>query len=369
MGINPFTPAFGSMPRYMAGRNEIIDNIRKGIQNGPGDPNRATIFIGSRGSGKTVLLSGISSAVSEDGWVAVNVSANDGMLESIVEQAKLNASHLLPKQAAKRIAGIQAFGFGVSIESVPTEAPSWRVRMSNLLDVLGENGTGLLISVDEVDVKFQDMVTLVSVFQHFIRERREVALIMAGLPGKVLQLFQHDSISFIRRAFQHHLGSIGIQEVKLAMRKTIESSGRDISSDALDAAAHSTGGFPFLIQLIGYYAWQQSEGKKKITAADVSQAAVVAEEKMDQMIIDNTVKEISDGDMSFLLAMLPDEGESSIADIRQRLSISSASAAQYRLRLIKFGVIEPYGRGKVQFQMPLLKKYLLKRYGAEISRD
>jgi hypothetical protein len=364
MDINPFTPAFGSIPRYMAGRGEIIDDVLKGLGNGPGDPNRATILVGPRGSGKTVLLSSISLAASENGWVTASVTAEDDMLESILEQAKRNAAHLLPVKARKRITGIQAFGFGVSLETIPATAPSWRMRMSDLLDVLAGNGTGLLISVDEADVKFPDMVTLISVFQHFAGERREVALLMAGLPGKVLQMFQHDSISFVRRAFQHDLGTIGMQEVKLAIKKTVESSGRSISQDALEAAADYTGGFPFLIQLIGYYAWQQTDGKKKIATHDIENALLVSEEKMDRMILDSTIKEISKGDLEFLLAMLPDEGESSIAEIRSRLNISSASVAQYRLRLIRLGIIEPYGRGKVQFQMPLLKKYLMKHYVA-----
>jgi hypothetical protein len=58
--------------------------------------------------------------------------------------------------------------------------------------------------------------------------------------------------------------------------------------------------------------------------------------------------------------MLPDDKESKISDIIERLGCSANFAAQYRLRLIKQGVIEEYGRGKVQFAMPLLKEYLAK---------
>jgi hypothetical protein len=345
----------------MAGRSRIIDDVTGGLENGPGDPNRATILIGSRGSGKTVLLRSISERASAIGWITANVTAEDGMLESIIEQAKRNAEHILPKESRKSISGIQAFGFGVTIESIPPNAPSWRFRMSDMLDILAKAGTGLLISVDEVDVKYQELVTLVSVFQHFIGEKKDVALMMAGLPGKVLQMFQHDTISFVRRAFQHDLSNVGIEEVKSAMRKTIEASGRTISEKALCEAAAYTEGFPFLIQLIGYYAWQESEGKT-IDVSDVKQALLIAEENMDRMILDNTIRDLSDADVAFLVAMLPDPDISLMSDIRTRTGTTTQQAAQQRLRLIRSGVIEPYGRGKVRFQMPLLRKYLQKHH-------
>jgi len=57
---NPFTPAFGSEPMFLAGRERIIEDIIGGLENGPGDPNRASILVGPRGSGKTVLLTRIA---------------------------------------------------------------------------------------------------------------------------------------------------------------------------------------------------------------------------------------------------------------------------------------------------------------------
>jgi len=72
----------------------------------------------------------------------------------------------------------------------------------------------------------------------------------------------------------------------------------------------------------------------------------------------STVNELSEKDLSFLLAMLPDKAESKISEITNRLGITANLAGQYRLRLIKQGVIEEYGRGRVQFAIPLFKKYL-----------
>ena len=41
---NPFTPTFGSVPPFLAGREHILRDINRGFINGPGDPNLSTIF-------------------------------------------------------------------------------------------------------------------------------------------------------------------------------------------------------------------------------------------------------------------------------------------------------------------------------------
>ncbi|MDR2108274.1 MAG: ATP-binding protein, partial [Coriobacteriales bacterium] len=219
---------------------------------------------------------------------------------------------------------------------------------------------GLLITVDEVDARFDEMLTLVADFQHFVREKRNVALLMAALPGKVLQMFNNDSVTFVRRSFQHRLDTIKRDDARLAIRKTIEASGRSIESDALEVAVERTGGFPFLVQLVGYHIWRQSSQSKQISLEDARRGIISAEEDMDRMILETTIKELSDKDVAFLHAMAQDDAESRLGDVAKRLKISSAAAGQYRLRLIRQGVIEEYGRGKVQFALPLLRDYLRK---------
>lgn len=54
----------------------------------------------------------------------------------------------------------------------------------------------------------------------------------------------------------------------------------------------------------------------------------------------------------------PDEGTSSIADVAQRMGVSSNYASQYRSRLIEQGVIETRGHGKVAFDMPFFREYV-----------
>lgn len=42
---NLFTPTFGMVPPFMAGRTYIIDDILRALDRGPGDPNLSTSFL------------------------------------------------------------------------------------------------------------------------------------------------------------------------------------------------------------------------------------------------------------------------------------------------------------------------------------
>jgi hypothetical protein len=185
---------------------------------------------------------------------------------------------------------------------------------------------------------------------------------MAGLPYNISLLLRDDSISYIRRAFQHRLNPIDLDEVELSMRKTVELAGRRIDSEALVVAAKGTGGFPFMIQLVGYQMWRQSPENKTIRLPDAEAGIRFATADMERMIFEATLRELSRRDMDFLLAMTEDDGVSKMAEIAGRMGASITYAGQYRLRLIEQGIIGDRGTGKVGFEVPMLREYLLERY-------
>ena len=359
---NPFTPTFGSIPMLLAGRDRIVADILGGLENGPGDPNRATIFVGARGTGKTVLLTKISEEASANGWISVNINADSGMLDEISVQLRDNAGELLSEESKSFITSISIGGAGLSREMAQrTQKSTWRSEMTSIISELNEKGAGVVITVDEVNVKIDEMRTLIVAFQHFVRERREVALIMAGLPQKVSNLLKDDAISFLRRAFQHSMVPIEESEVRYSMKKTIELGGRAIETQALDFAVKSAKGFPFLIQLIGYHMWRQQPENNAISFNDAQEGVYLAQSDLDRMIFESTYRELSEKDIAFLTAMLADNDYSNISDIAARLKVSSKYAGIYRKRLIEQGIIGSSGYGKVAFELPMFREYLQNR--------
>lgn len=358
MSKNPFTPTFGSVPPFMAGREQILSDIEGAFDNGPGDPNLSTIFTGARGTGKTALLTYLSQAALAHGWVSANVSAMPGMLEDIIERANEAAAEFVTQRNGARLKGITVGALGLDWEYKDAERGNWRSRMNALLKQLEKYDIGLLITIDEVSVDSEEMLQLASVYQHFVREGRKTALFMAGLPYKVSALLRDDSVSFLRRSQQHQLGRIPDFEIADALVKTVNGAGKVIEAPALEKAVDSIDGFPFMMQLVGYRVWNAAGEALTITEANVEAGAKLAQLEMRDRILETTYRELSEGDLKFLSAMLEDPSESRISELAKRMGVSSSYASQYKRRLLDQGVIGERGRGVVAFDIPAFREFL-----------
>ena len=364
---NPFTPNFGQVPIHMAGRSFLISEMSTAFDNAPGDPNLTSILVGARGTGKTALLTCFANLAEQGGWLAVNVSCIPGMLEDVLEQTQRKASAFIEKDPEKHLSGI-SFGQVFGLEWERKEAPdrNWRTRMADILDVLDELDIGLLITIDEVNPKLDEMIQIASVYQHFIREERKVALAMAGLPYKVSALLSDQSVSFLRRASQQRLGRIEDYEVELAFRQTVEAFDKTVDSKALEKAVAAIDGFPFMMQLVGFRSWQMSGDRTCIEVSDIEQGIELAGNDMKVRVLRATLDELSERDLEFLQAMLPDEELSATADIEKRLKKSPSHVSTYRRRLLEQGVIENRGRTRVGFALPMLREYLPEYMGSNL---
>ena len=364
MTSNPFTPSFGSVPAHMAGREPIVHELVSALDNGVGDPNLTTIISGARGTGKTALLAHLADLAIARGWIAVNVSALPGMLEEVVQQAWKSSEHLVAPDTALKLKGICIPSVAeISFDDAIAPSPTWRIRMGELFDALSATDTGLLLTVDEVREDLDEMVQLASAFQHFVREGRKAALFMAGLPSHVSALLQNKSVSFLRRANYYEIGTVDDWEIEHAMRLTIEDGGRTAQPDALAKAVEVTAGFPYMMQLVGYRAWNESPDSEALSLADVEAGAHGARNDMQRKIFDTTFRELSKGDVRFLAAMLEDDGPSELADIAARLGKKSNYASEYKRRLIEQGVLADCGQGYLRIDIPLFKDYLRDRLG------
>ncbi len=355
---NPFTPNFGQVPIHMAGRSDIVEEMRDAFDNGPGDPNLCTLFTGTRGTGKTALLLLLAQEAEQRGWISVSVTAVPGMLEDIYEQTMRKAANLVDSDDGPHMKAI-SLGQIIGIEWENTNPPSlnWRSRMTALLDALAETGTGLVITVDEVDPDLDEIVQLATVYQHFVGENRNVSLLMAGLPHRISTLLGGKSISFLRRANRVALERIGQADVTDAFAQTVEIGGKSITDEALGEAVQAIGGFPFMMQLVGYRSWKAS-GKGDIEREHVRRGIALAQDDMRNRVLKATLDELSGRDLDFLLAMLQDERPSRTSDIAARIDMTPGNASTYRKRLLKQGVIEDARRGEVQFALPFLREYL-----------
>lgn len=359
---NPFTPSFGEIPEHLAGRRDLIADFKRAFGSARRRPELTSLFSGARGMGKTTLLSVLAHQAEGQGWISVNTTALPGMLDDIELEVRRRAQHLLAPAPGMSIASVGIPDVvAVSLKEPEQAAGNWRSRMTGLLDQLETAETGLLITVDELDPSLPEMIELAAVYQHFIREDRKVALLMAGLPHNVSTLLNDKTVSFLRRAQQYKLGRVADYEVREALFKTVVDNGRAADSNGLDCAVKAIAGFPFLIQLVGYRAWDVCPDSLEISAGDFERGIDLARAEMNDRILEATYRELSPADLLFAEAMLQDEEVSRTADLVDRLGWSSSQVAQYRRRLIEGGVIAERGRGLVAFDLPFFKEYLTDR--------
>jgi len=95
----------------------------------------------------------------------------------------------------------------------------------------------------------------------------------AGLPSTVNDLLSDDVLTLLRRADRHNLAAVAAADVADALRQPIEATSRQIEDDALAEAADGTGGYPFLIQLIGYWIWRIRDAAAEIDLAQVREGS------------------------------------------------------------------------------------------------
>ena len=354
---NPFTPTFGKVPFALAGRDDCIDDVMGGLAGVPGDPYRSVIFYGPRGSGKTVLMETIGRYASEQGWICANAVAREGLYERLLWQICKNARHLLPLPNKSTITSVTLGPLGFTRE-VERTVTGQNIQLHELVEALNEQGVGVLFCVDEADPDCGEFREFVSTYQFFVREDRDVALIIGGLPGKVSSLIVDENISFIRRAFQRPLGAIPQESVEEAIRATIEGNGRHIEPAALALCAEATGGFAYAIQVVGYYLWRESPTDRDFNEEDAKLAIRLMRHEMERSVFIPTLKSLRVREEDYLRAMAQDEGPSSTGDVARRMGIGMTNASNLRRRLIDQGLIREVRMGVVEFDVPLLQDYL-----------
>ena len=377
MLTNPFTPTFGVSPPMLVGRDDLIEEFASALDDGPGASGRATIYTGARGTGKTVMLNKVQDVAKKNGWLVISETATPGFINRLATIHLPSILANLMDQGKKRISGVTLpFGAGGATWDNPVTAnlpTNFRSQLELVTDVLAEYDTGVLITIDEIHYRqIEELREFGATIQHAFRDSRNVAFAAAGLPSAVSPVLNDDVLTFLRRAERYNLGRVSLSDVEQAIREPIEENGREIDAVACTEAAQATGGYPFLIQLIGQYIWRQNPKEKTITSSDVAEGVAAARRRMGSLVYEPALADISSIDRTFLVAMSQDDGPSKMSDICSRLGVSANYAGQYRLRLIEAGMIESVNYGEVDFAQPLLREYLTERaasLAAQITDD
>jgi hypothetical protein len=189
---------------------------------------------------------------------------------------------------------------------------------------------------------------------------------MAGLPSAVSSLLSDDVLTFLRRADKQVLSDVPVDEVHDALVATITDNGRTINEEASQIAAEATGGYPFLVQLVGYHLWRSTD-RTDIDRNATNQGIAAARRRLGSLVHETALNDLSDVDRTFLMAMSPDNGPSRMGNILSRMGgVAPQYGNVYKNRLIEAGMIDSVGHGKVDYALPYLRDFL-REHGASLG--
>jgi hypothetical protein len=354
----PYNPSFGELPYCILGRKKILEDIRFAFENNLSDPYRTVLFSGARGVGKTVLLEKIVELSLEYGYVSVNLTAGDMMIKDLFDQLFERTQHVLSQK--RKIKSVSLKSFHVEFFNDNGEL-GLRTRLERALSKLNDLGIGLLITIDEVYKTAPGLGEMIIAYQHYKREGRNVALMLAGLPKNVSEILSDSeetkNFTFLRRAERVILKDVPIEEVTQLYHSTFNEAKKVLSMDDAVFMAETTKGYPFMVQLVGYYVWRKTG--EKTGRNDILAGIELAKERLGVLVFEASLNDISEKDLAFLRAMASFDMPVLTADVQKKMGVSQSYIQQYRLRLLETELIYSPAYGKLDFSIPYLKEYLV----------
>lgn len=355
-----FHPTFGSRPARIVGRDAEIELFSEGLRSPIGSRERCILLLGQRGMGKTALLLEFEDIAKRQGFVVARVSHNENMLDEIIELVQLKGSQFVQekKSPVKGFsAGALGFSLGLTFTEETQRSYGFRVKLDLLCEKLEEHGMGVLILVDEATTS-EKMRQLATTYQNLVGDGRNIAICMAGLPHAVSSILNDSVLTFLNRARKVKLGPISTPEIRAYYEAAFNELALECAEDTLEHAAQEASGFPYLMQLIGYYAVLYGESLGVVNDATLDKAVKGARADLEDNVFAPILAPLSDNDRRLLNAMALDEGVSRVSDIIARMGATDSSFQPYRARLIDAGIVESPRRGELVFAVPFLREYL-----------
>lgn len=378
MAMNPFKPTAGKMPPVLIGRESAIEEFTEGLDNGAGAPGRIMLVTGQRGFGKTVLLTEFRRIASERKWQVISETASPGVARRLIEALSPNGPHVEQASISPSIGipGIASASLGQINLSSNTIPLTLRNAISKRLQSgkIGK-GKGILITIDETQAaSLDDLVAIATAVQHVTTsidetdipdtEKKGVAIVFAGLPSVVNDLVNDNVTTFLRRALRCELDNVPLLDVKNAFLESVADSGKTVNDDDAWRAAQATDGYPYMVQLVGYYMWQSAQRRHSnvITGDDIAAGIADAQIAFDDAVCAPALDGLKSAEIEFLHALTADYPKATaIGDITSRTGRSRSWVNKYRAALIKDKIVRPAGHGLVAFAVPHLGEYLKHR--------
>jgi AAA ATPase domain len=378
---NPFSPGAGSRPPELAGREEALTSASIALQRVIlGRSAQSQIFLGLRGTGKTVLLNEVLSLAEQAGYLTsfVETPENKQLADllypqmrqalrklSAIEAAK--AAAILALRALRGFASVFKISLGdveIGVEAEPGVADSGDLE-NDLAEMFGAIGKaaqaarkGWVLLIDEVQYLADDELAAVIVAVHRMSQRNLPVMVFAGGLPQIARL-SGDAKSYSERLFVFPaVGPLDNEAARIAIRKPLQDEGVDINEDALSLILAKTSGYPFFLQEWGHHSWDCAAASP-ITLNDVESASIQALSRLDHGFFRVRFDRLTKAEVDYVKAMASlGAGPYKVNDVALALNKEPNSLGPRRASIIKKGMIYSPSYGDIDFTVPLFDDFL-----------
>ena len=385
MLVPPYTPGFGRRPPVVAGRDALVEDATRALEAGPEHPRFCRALLGSRGTGKTVLLDVIGElATKKLGWAVLHVQAlQEESLVAVLLQRMPEAFRPWGR-LGRGTRDLQAqLSVGVDLGVVSAGATLQRDKSAGVAspaaafeDALGRVGafaaahhTGLLITVDEAQAApAQDLAAIARALQTVVARRLQpIAVVFSGLPSFRERLA--GAGTYASRLPVEEVGSLDASAARLALVEPAARRHVAWEDEALDLLVRRSAGHPYYVQLFGWHAWEAAQGEATITLAHAKAGLASARSELAGQY-EAAWARLRPQERAYLAAVaaLAGAGSAGIDEVAKALGKEPKQLAVARDRLLHMhGLLEVPERAKVRFTDAEMAGWAAKRPEAQMA--
>lgn len=372
------------MPKYLAGRDDIIDNARKRIEAvKAGYQSRSVVYYGLRGVGKTVLLNAIENIADSNDLLNrhIEVKETSNFVKALSIACNSFVQSLSLKEAIKDKVGklwsiIKSFSttwnpedktFSFELKDQPLEfATAGTGDLSNdfteLLVTLGKYAqqadTAICFCIDEIQyAKIVELEALITAVHRLNQLGLPVLFFCAGL-SKILKTMG-DTKSYTERLFEFvEIASLPDASAKAAITIPAEDLDVHYSSEAATKIIQITQGYPYFIQEMCNTIWE-NHNSRAIGIETVCANINPTNAKLDAGFFHVRYDRCTQTEKSFMAAMVKcGELPCTIANVAKVMERRVSSISIFRSNLISKGLIYSTRYGEVDFTVPQFDAFI-----------
>lgn len=388
---SPYTPGAGAMPRYLAGREAMLEEADKVLEAvAMGYPQKPVVYYGLRGVGKTVLLNAVEEKAEELDllYSHIEIAEKRSFIVQIANASKkiihrMSVIESVKDLGHKALGILQAFQVTYDPEeqtfSAGLSEPSMYISSGVLSDDLTEMFVAMgrmaakakravCFFIDEIQyMKTKELEALINALHRVNQLRLPITIYGAGLP-KILKIFGEVK-SYSERLFQYiQVAELSDRAAEEAIVKPAAELGVKYEDSAVKEIKEWSKGYPFFIQELCNTVWERTEGDV-IRQSDVERVVPLFLEELDKGFFKMRYDRCTKKEHDFLFAMVRcGDLPCTISNVANILHKKVSSISPTRAQLISKGIIYSTGYGEIDFTVPQFDQYL-KRINPELTID